>query len=191
MATFTPRLTKAGIYQSKYYYSDNPFHSAGYGLPNCTCYAWGRFYEIIGERPNNLPTNDAGLWFDKVKREGTYQTGYTPALGAIICYGSTTGGAGHVAVVEAINSDGSFTISQSGYYRPIASYPPDTEDYFWTDECDANTKMAYWMTKYTFQGFIYNPSVSPDVPQTDSNRKRKIFINSKWAALIMIRKRRM
>ena len=43
---FTPRLNSDGMQDEKYWYSGNPFHTAGYGMPNCTCYAWGRFWEI-------------------------------------------------------------------------------------------------------------------------------------------------
>ena len=162
MAEFTPRLNSHGIYLSKYYYDDNPFYQSGYGLPNCTCYAWGRFYEISNVYPSTLSLNDAGQWFPETVSEGVYNTGQTPALGAIACY-SKAGAAGHVAIVEQIHDDGSFTISQSGYYRPIASYPPDTHNYFWTDVCDANTKKSSWMGSYDFQGFIYN-SEQPVTP---------------------------
>lgn len=167
MPEFTPRLTADGIYLSKCYYADNPFYQSGYGLPNCTCYAWGRFYEISGVYPSNLPLGNGGEWFPSAVEQGYYETGYTPALGAVACYSSTIGGSGHVAIVEVINADGSFTISQSGYYRPIASYPPDTEDYFWTNECDATTKKASWMGNYTFQGFIYNPEQPVTPPAKD------------------------
>ena len=156
---FTPRLTSEGIYQSKYYYSDNPFESSGFGLPNCTAYAWGRFYEISGVRPNQLPTSDGGSWYPEAVTDGYYTLGQKPLLGSVICYASTTGGAGHVAIVEQINSDGSFVISQSGYNRPIAEYPPDTAEYFWTSTCDGTTMLPIGSTKYSFQGFIYNPYV--------------------------------
>lgn len=161
MAEFTPRLNASGIYQSKYYYSDNPFYASGYGLPNCTCYAWGRFYEISGVYPSTLSLNDAGQWFPETVSEGVYKTGQTPAVGAIACY-SKAGAAGHVAIVEQVHDDGSFTISQSGYYRPIADYPPDTKNYFWTEVCDATTKKGSWMANYDFQGFIYNPEQPVD-----------------------------
>ena len=155
---FYPRLNSNGMYGSKYYYADNPFEASGYGLPNCTCYAWGRFYEISGIRPS-LPTGNGGDWFASAQSAGIYETGNVPALGAVACYGSSVGGAGHVAIVEEIDSAGNFTISQSGYYRPIASYPPDTTNYFWTNSCDAVSKMAIWMGNYYFQGFIYNPEI--------------------------------
>lgn len=43
---FTPRLNDNGILNNFHWYSENPFYQAGYGMPNCTCYAWGRFWEI-------------------------------------------------------------------------------------------------------------------------------------------------
>lgn len=195
MAEFTPRLTSDGIYKSKYYYTDNVFEKSGYGLPNCTCYAWGRFYEITGVYPTNLPTGDGGVWYPRAEAAGYYALGQTPKLGAVICYSSTTGGSGHVAVVEQINQDGSFVISQSGYFRPVSAYPPDTQSYFWTNVCDATTKKASWMTNYIFQGFIYNPDIedteTPDNPSeeptTKITRKRCTFRNAK--AIIHIKRR--
>lgn len=106
MATgvFTPRLT-APSKKSKYYYSDdNVFHKYGYGMPNCTCYAWGRAYEILGEKPN-LCIYDAGEWFSYNKKNKYYSYGTTPKLGAIACYTYKNGGSGHVAVVEKITED--------------------------------------------------------------------------------------
>lgn len=166
MGTFTPRLTSEGMYQNPYWYSDNPLAQAGYGLPNCTCYAWGRFYEISGTRPSNLSTGDAGDWFEYNQAGGWYEYGSVVRLGAIACW-SEPGEAGHVAVVEQINADGSFVISQSGYYRPVASYPPDTKNYFWTDTCDGSTKKASWMDSYVFQGFIYCPGVADQESQRE------------------------
>ena len=113
--TFRPRLSAPG-YSSKYWYSLNPFYHAGYGLPNCTCYAWGRFYEILGRKPV-LSLGNAEDWYGK--NDG-YSRGSTPRLGAVICWrkgraGYGGDGAGHVAVVEKIYSDGSILISQSGW----------------------------------------------------------------------------
>ena len=61
MAKFVKRTT-APEESNSYYYANNPFYQSGYGLPNCTCYAWGRFYELTGERPK-LSTSDAENWF--------------------------------------------------------------------------------------------------------------------------------
>lgn len=43
---YTPRLTSDGIVDNYHWYSDNPFYIAGYGMPNCTCYAWRLNYAI-------------------------------------------------------------------------------------------------------------------------------------------------
>lgn len=148
--SFTPRLDDSGMDGAIYWYSGNPFYQAGYGLPNCTCYAWGRFWEISdtsgnGSNKPTLPTSDAGEWWSQVSG---YETGQTPKLGAVACWSDNTGGAGHVAVVEKIASNGDITVSQSGWGG----------DYFWV-----NTKSAadgYNYNHYTFQGFIYNPHVT-------------------------------
>lgn len=148
--TFEPRLTSDGMNGAIYWYSGNPFHLSGYGLPNCTCYAWGRFWEISdhagdGSNKPTLPTSDAGLWWGQVTG---YEKGSTPKLGAVICWSDNTGGAGHVGIVEKIDANGDITVSQSAWGG----------DYFWT-----NTKSAadgYSYNHYTFQGFIYNPHVS-------------------------------
>ena len=61
MATFVPRYSENSpvpIRGNPMWYSQNPFYQSGYGMPNCTCYAWGRYWEITGERPN-LPTGNA------------------------------------------------------------------------------------------------------------------------------------
>ena len=58
---FTMRTTMPST-DNEYYYSDkNPFYPAGYGLPNCTAYAYGRVYEITGKKPN-LATSNAEDW---------------------------------------------------------------------------------------------------------------------------------
>lgn len=160
MAEFKPRLTSSGMWQSKYWYSDNPFEASGYGLPNCTAYAYGRIYELTGSKPTYLSLGNAGDWFGHNQTEGKCEYGYVPRLGAIACW-SEPGKGGHVAVVERINADGSFVVSQSGYKRPLTSYPPDMWHYFWLDTCDGATKMGALMrSTYVFQGFIYCPNIS-------------------------------
>lgn len=88
--SYVPRLTDTGIRGNFHWYSQNPFYQSGYGMPNCTCYAWGRFWEIgdtnsTGEnRPNQLPTGDGGVWWSRAVASGYYQTGQTPKLRS--CY---------------------------------------------------------------------------------------------------------
>lgn len=127
---------------------------AGDTLPNCTAYAWGRFYEILGSRPT-LSTSNAEDWFG-YETDG-YERGQTPKLGAVICWSKGQvgyqydDGAGHVAIVEQINSDGSIVTSESGW---------NVSDYWWTSTRvkgdDGNWGQS---SSYKFQGFIYNPAV--------------------------------
>ena len=168
---FVPRLDAEGIYQNPYYYDQNPFYQSGYGLPNCTCYAWGRFWEITGKRPK-LPLYNGNEWLPDVVESGVYKTGTTPRLGAVVCYDNAS--AGHVAIVEQIHTDGSFTISQSAYYRPISPYPPDTPLYFYTSLCDASSKKPAG-SNYIFQGFIYNDA-SPAPPQPVPTDKPPVWL---------------
>ncbi len=112
-ASYTPRLS-APAAANKYYYSDaNIFYRYGWGMPNCTCYAWGRAYEILGSQPQ-LSTYSAYLWYDYNKDNKIYSYGQTPKLGAIACWVYSSGYAGHVAVVEKITST-TVTFSNSAW----------------------------------------------------------------------------
>lgn len=169
-SNYVPRLTSEGIEGSFYYYSDNPFYQSGYGLPNCTCYAWGRFWEISdpnGTKANKptLPTGDAGEWFGTVKG---YEKGSVARLGAVICWSDNNGGAGHVAIVEQIKSNGDIVTSNSAY----------NSTFFYTSEISKSN--GYNTSSKTFQGFIYNPYVTsgsepdtPDIPILPKTKKRK------------------
>lgn len=143
MSNFKKR-TSAPSKSDKYFYSSNPFYQSGYGMPNCTCYAYGRFWELIGSKPK-LSLSNAENWYN-------YNDGYkrskTPNLGDIICYrkgkaGNSKDGAGHVAVVEEIYSDGSILISESHWKGTN----------FDTKKLNKNYKYS----GLTFQGFIKNP----------------------------------
>ena len=169
---YYPRLSETDptpIRGNPYWYSNyNPFYATGvWGMPNCTCYAWGRWGEISGGEQLYLPTGDAGTWFPTAQRIGYYVTGYTAQLGAIICY-SDPDGMGHVAVVEEIHADGSITISNSGYQSPR---------YFWTEHIPAN----YYSAGYVFQGFIYNPHepVPPQPPHPTGKFNPLLFYGRK------------
>ena len=154
MPTFTPRLNDSGMLNNPKWYSENPFYQAGYGLPNCTCYAWGRFWEINGFAPNTLSTGNANTWYD---RSYGFLKGTIPQLGAIMCWDYGSGGSryGHVAVVEEIYSDGTLLVSESGY---------SARWYFKTERTDSNYYLS-WMYGYSnlkFQGFIYARGITGD-----------------------------
>ena len=139
---------------NKYYNSNiNPFVPAGYGMfqngGNCTCYAYGRFLEIGKLTYCKLSTNNAEEWY--LKRTDGYERGQSPKLGAVICWEGKGSRAGHVAVVEQINSDGSITTSNSGWKSSL----------FYTQTLKPPYNLG---SNYIFQGFIYNPYAS-DIPE--------------------------
>ena len=141
--------TSAGGYNSCIHITN------GSVLPNCVGYAWGRFYEISGNKPK-LSRRNAEDWYGYT--DG-YKRGSTPRIGAVICWrkgkvGVNSDGAGHVAVVEQINADGSILISESGYN----SFRFRTR----------TLKKPYSIgSDYVFQGFIYNPAVAEKVVEED------------------------
>lgn len=143
MAKYVTRLS-APSKTSKYYYSDNIFYQCGYGMPNCTCYAWGRWYELLGLKPK-LCTGNAENWY---KFNDGYARGQTPKVGAVAVWrkgqvGNSNDGAGHVAIVEEVYKDGSFLTSNSAWGGAN----------FYTQKYSGN----YNNGSYIFLGFIYLP----------------------------------
>ena len=157
MSKYVKRTT-APSKDNKYYYSDNVFYQCGYGMPNCTCYAWGRWYELLGTKPK-LYTGNAETWYPKGTSYDGYKRGQTPKLGAVICWakgvaGKSSDGAGHVAVVEEIYSDGSILTSNSAYKG--------------TNFYTKKIPKGYKVNGYTFQGFIYLPIEFDEPKQEDT-----------------------
>ena len=141
-SSFTPRLS-APPSSNKYYYSNlNLFYKYGYGMPNCTAYAYGRAYEILGSEPN-LCRYSAEEWYDYNKKGGYYDYGKTPKLGAIACWYYDNGG-GHVAVVEKIEN-GTITFSNSAY----------SGENFYLSYASTSDKNAGGNSWWNFQGYIY------------------------------------
>ena len=164
-ATFSPRLSapeRSGYYGTQNSY--NPFRtnsSAGNG--NCTWYAWGRAYELLGSRPQ-LSTGNANTWYPRNVSSGAYPYGSTPKLGAIACW--ATGSAGHVAVVEAINGDGTITISESSWNA--------TSWWFRTNTIKSNC--SYYSA---FQGFIYIRDFEPVPTYTEPPTAPVVSVDKK------------
>lgn len=129
-------------------------------LANCVGFAAGRFNEIIGAgkwQYLTYPPN-AENFIASAKAQGL-KTGTEPKLGAILVFakgkvGDASDGAGHVAVVEQINADGSIVTSESGY---------GCTNPFWTTArvkgSDGNWGGG---SAYKFIGFVYQPE--PVVP---------------------------
>lgn len=168
MATFTPRLNDNGILNNPKWYDENIFYQSGYGMPNCTCYAWGRFWEESNDDPNDmsnkptaLPTGDGGQWWEQNLNSGAYPSGYIPNVGAVICFSDNNGGAGHVAIVEEIDNNGNLACSNSAYGGT----------YFFLST--VNLLDGYNWSHYTFQGFIYNPIFPIPIPPTPESESKK------------------
>lgn len=105
---YEPRL--AAPERSNDYYNKtlNRYSQTGYGMPNCVAYAYGRVYEMNDEKPL-ITRGSAGDWWGINKRGGYYEYGTEPKLGAVAVWNR------HVAVVEEVHEDGSFTVSESHY----------------------------------------------------------------------------
>lgn len=129
MAIFTKRLTAPSSTDKHYiHYTKGGYNtciivneSTGSVMPNCVGYAQGRLLEILQMTKVNwsLPACNAEDWYDKAQENG-FQVGQTPKLGAVVCWraGSThngADGAGHVAVVEEIKSNGDIVVSNSAW----------------------------------------------------------------------------
>lgn len=184
MAIYTPRLTSAGISGSRHYESGNPFYLAGYGMPNCTAYAFGRTWEI-GD-PNDqginyppLSTGNADSWYNHADN---WVRGQTPKLGAIACYsGGDFSGDGHVCVVEIIDTvNNRCLVSESAY----------NGYYFRATHYINMTTGDYGYGNYTFQGYIYNPYAG-DEPGPEPPGPSEGFDLWKFRQLIYKRKDRL
>lgn len=166
-ATFTARLT-APESNNKYYYNAdyNIFYAAGYGMPNCTAYAYGRAYEILGSRANLCPYN-AGEWWSYNIKNKLYSYGQTPKLGAIACWDNYDSNTGHVAVVEQISGK-NVTFSESAY---------GSTNFFTQTVSTDDSHMGY--SRYRFLGYIYigefsNSSNNQNTPNPDPPPSSKI-----------------
>ena len=137
-------------------------------LSNCVGYAYGRFNEIggYGSCKYLAPVNAENF----IQYKGSLEVGQTPKLGACMVWrkGDTlsgSDGAGHVAIVEQISSDGSIVTSESGW----GSSTP-----FYTKTRKKGTDGRWGAgSAYTFLGFIYNPAVS----ETDQKKEATYTMN--------------
>ena len=135
-------------------------------LRNCVGYAYGRFNEIVGagKMMYLAPVNaEQFIKCMNYKTKGL-TVGMTPKLGACMVWaqGSTsTGsdGAGHVAIVEQLNPDGSIITSESGY---------NAKKPFWVQTRRNNDGRWGQPTSYKFLGFIYNPATGDEPIPTPS-----------------------
>lgn len=179
---FSPRLMEPDSNKDTFLYwistskeGENPFpivkdetgeeNTDGFTLPSCEAYAWGRFYEIIGEIPA-LSTETANTWYSK--NDG-YTRGEEPRVGAIACWTSAFGG--FVAVVEQVKEDGSIITSESDWTT--------TDDDIWQLTERVKGDGNWGLVGYSFQGFIYCPTI----PTASTSNLDKNTVVSKAEAL--------
>lgn len=134
----------------------NPCKADANVLANCVGYASGRFNEIINEARDTTGCTyktlncNAENFVERAVAAGL-RTGSTPRKGAIMCWQkgslSSGDGAGHVAIVERVDSNGQVYTSESGY----------GSSYFWNQT--RNNSNGRWGigSAYLFRCFIYLP----------------------------------
>ena len=137
---YIPRL-EAPERSNPYFHELNLYYRFGLGMPNCTAYAYGRAYEILGRDPE-LCNGNAGRWWGHNIASGKYAYGSEPRLGAIACWDNFDGNNGHVSVVEAIDGD-RVTISESQW---------GGKNFYVTD---MNADGSDYLTGRRFLGYIY------------------------------------
>lgn len=120
-------------------------------LANCVGYASGRFNEIIniardtsGCTYTTLNCNAVG--FKERAEAAGLQTGSIPRRGAIGCCGGGSG-AGHVFIVERVDSNSRIYTSESGYGSTA----------FWNQTRDNSNGRWGMSSSYYFRCFIYLP----------------------------------
>lgn len=161
-ASFSPRLSAPSL-SNKYYYSNlNVFYKYNYGMPNCTAYAYGRAYEILGSEPK-LSRNNAEQWYGYNKANGYYKYGQTPKVGAIACWSYSYGG-GHVAVVEKVEN-GVITLSNSAY----------SGDNFYISTASISDPKVGGNKGWNFQGYIYLGNFSGSTSTTQTTTKKVTY----------------
>lgn len=109
----TPRTNGDNL--GDWFYNANPYYHRGFGLPNCTAYAWGRLSEICNS-PCSVTRGNAIDWASK---QGMTKIN-SPEQGSCIIY---SGGildsmgrfCGHIGVVEQVYPDGTIDVSMSSY----------------------------------------------------------------------------
>lgn len=168
---YTPRLNSNGMAGNPKWYSQNPFYTSGFGLPNCTCYSWGRWWEIadpenVGIHTPNLSLGNGKEWWQYNINNNIYEYGQSPKLGAVLCFTNNNPlSNGHVAVVEQIYSDHIVTSNSDwgGQYFYLETLYPDANN-------------QYHHATYWSQGFIYNPyAEQPPPPVITSSKKHFPF----------------
>ena len=135
---------KCPDYSNPFYFSKlNIFQATGWGMPNCTAYAWGRAYEYYQVKPQLSTYNAGEWWFDNISWKA-YEFGQEPRVGSVAVWDRWDQNRGHVAFVEAVEGD-HIILSESSYggtmFR-VRTIKSDSSDYLYGGDL-------------RFLGFIY------------------------------------
>jgi len=91
----------------------NWLSARGYGYKNCTDWAAWRLQQMGASGASTRGLGNGGQW---ASRAGANRVSTTPAVGRAAVQPSS--GWGHVAIVEAVHSDGRITVSEYNYSPP-------------------------------------------------------------------------
>ena len=132
----------------------SPTDAACNVLSNCVGYACGRFNEIIGSMKYPALNCNAENFIERAQSLGL-EISSTPSLGAIIVWQKGTlaaaDGAGHVEVVERVDSDTQIYTSASNYGGTA---------FYNNTRKKVNGEWQTGWSGYTFRGFIKNPAIT-------------------------------
>lgn len=121
-------------------------------LANCVGYACGRFNEIIGNMKYPEFCCNAENFIEVAERLGL-EVSNSPSIGSIMVWQkgslSSGDGAGHVAIVERVDSSNQVYTSESGW----------NSSYFWNSLRTNDNGRWGQNSSYSFRGFIKNPSI--------------------------------
>lgn len=155
-------------------------------LANCVGYACGRFNEIIGSMKYPSLNCNAENFIERAKSLGL-KISTKPTLGGIMVWKkgaslSGSDGAGHVAVVERIDSSNQIYTSESGYNSKA----------FWNTLRTNNNGRWGAGSGYTYRGCIVNPAIGEVTgSSSSSSSSSKVSVskiqsqyNSKFGAIL-------
>ncbi len=125
---------------------------------NCTWYAYGRAWELLGYKPS-LSLNGAHKWY--TYNDG-YERGTEPRLGAVACWSDDAGTVGHVAIVESIDGD-NITFSESGWSYTNSYFSTPTKNKY-------NLNYSLGGVERKFQGYIYLPLDDSEVSSSQDSQ---------------------
>ena len=185
--TSKPSNNKFYITTSKGGYSQciqgKPADASANVLANCVGYACGRFNEIIGSMKYPTLYCNAENFIERAKSL-KLEISSVPTLGGIMVWqkGSTLGskdGAGHVAIVERIDSANQIYTSESSY---------GGTKFYNSTRTNSNGRWGIG-AGYTFRGCIVNPAIGKVTAKTDNNSKYKVNTTYTTQVILAVREK--